>query len=162
MRTFLVILALALAGCAQVAAASVGSDVSGVYLGPDRACRLVLSRFDGSWIKADLSCIAFAGGQSNASVVLYAPRSCWPNTAAIPFVPQAPVDYLTISGYTASVVNVLVGNEAAVINGVGEAQAWTRIAYAPSAAPFSCGDTPPVQVWRDERVCRLTGRLCGN
>lgn len=163
MRSILAIVA-GLLLCSLSFAQGIPSAASGLYLTPDRVCRVVFQRYQVSWIRADLTCLEFSGALSNAASVLYAPGegSCWTSGAAIPFNPQSPADYVAFTGSTESVVNTLVGNQAAVVNGGGSAQVWTRIAYAPSAAPFSCGDSPPAQAWRDERVCRLTGRLCGN
>lgn len=82
------------------------------------------------------------------TVPLYRP----PTTS--PYSPAVLIGSITI--------NALGANPSIVLN--GEHGAWTRaVAYngangcdvdAPPAAP------PPK--WRDERVCRLTGRLCGD
>lgn len=168
MRTFLTILALALAGCSQSAMAQgIPSSASGVYLAPDKVCRLILARTAVDYIRADLSCLSFGGAATAATWQLYAPgdSACWPDTVAIPIDPRQidATEYVALRSYSGSVLNVLSGGPAAVVNGGGDEQSWTRIVLLPSPYPYAgCSATPPAQAWRDERVCRLTGRLCGN
>lgn len=121
--------------------ADVASTASGVYLGPDRVCRLVLARFSNpAWLDAQLSCVQFDGQVTVSRPLLYAPEpnSCWGSGAAIPFNPQFPVDFLSLRSSNASTLTVAVGNQAAVVNNGGDVQVWTRIASAPSYAPFTC------------------------
>lgn len=127
--------------------ADVASTASGVYLGPDRACRLVLARFSNpAWLDAQLSCVQFDGQVTATRSLLYAPQpnSCWGSGAAIPFDRQFPVDYLSLRNSNESTLTVAVGNQATVVNNGGEVQLWTRIASAPSYAPFAC----TTQIWR--------------
>ena len=150
--------------CSLSFAQGIPSAASGVYLTPDRVCRVVFQRYQVSWIRADLTCLEFSGALSNAATVLYAPGegSCWTSGAAIPFNPQSPADYVAFTGSTESVVNTLVGNQAAVVNGGGSAQVWTRIAYVPSPAPYACsggGYQPPDPHYA--RLCRQYGMYCG-
>lgn len=65
MRTILAIAGLLLASLSL--AQGIPSDASGVYLTPDRVCRLVLARYQVSWIRADLTCLEFNGALSNAA-----------------------------------------------------------------------------------------------
>lgn len=123
------------------ALADVASTASGVYLGPDRACRLVLARFSNpAWLDAQLSCVQFDGQVTASRQLLYAPQSgsCWGSGAAIPFNAQSPIDFLSLRSSNESTVTVAVGNQAAVVNNGGDVQVWTRIAYIPSYAPFTC------------------------
>ena len=148
--------------CASVGAQGIPSAASGVYLTPDRVCRLVLARYQVSWIRADLTCLEFSGALSNAATVLYAPGegSCWTSGAAIPFNPQSPVDYVTFPSFTGAVLNALVGNQAAVINGGGVEQIWQRIAIVPSPAPYTCSGSPAPDP-HYARLCRQYGMYCG-
>ena len=161
MRTILAIAGLLLASLSL--AQGIPSDASGVYLTPDRVCRLVLARYQVSWIRADLTCLEFNGALSNAATVLYAPGdgSCWPSGAAIPFNPQSPVDYVTFPSFTGAVLNSLVGNQAAVVNGGGVEQIWQRIAILPSPAPYTCGVSSPLPNPHYARHCRNYGMYCG-
>jgi len=159
MRTLIAIAAMLL--CVSASAAQIPSSVSGIYLGQDRVCRVVLSRFQGSWIKFDLSCIGFDGMPSFAAPVLYAPGECWPDNAAVPFNPQSPTDYLALRGYTTGTMTVLVGTQDGVSNGYGSQQTWTRITVLPSADPFSCAGAPTPQPYYP-RLCREFGMYCGN
>lgn len=161
MRTLIAIVALFL--CATVSAAGIPSSASGVYLTPDRVCRVVFQRYQVSWIRADLTCLEFNGALSNAATVLYAPGegSCWPDGAAIPFNPQSPVDYVTFPSFTGAVINALVGNQAAVINGGGVEQIWQRIAIVPSPAPYTCSGGSPPHDPHYARLCRQYGLYCG-
>lgn len=121
--------------------ADVASTASGVYLAPDRVCRLVLARFsDPAWLDAQLTCVEFGGRVTATRQLLYAPQpnSCWTSGSAIPFDRQAPTEFLSLRSSNESTVTVAVGNQAAVVNNGGSVQVWTRIAYVPSYAPFSC------------------------
>lgn len=164
----ILLFALLLAGCAQsVSAQGIPSSASGVYLTPDKVCRLILARANVDYIKADLSCLSYGGAATAASYQLYAPgdAACWPDSVAIPIDPQQidATEYVALRGYAGSVLNALSGNPAAVVNGIGTEQSWTRIVLLPSPYPYAgCSASPPAQTWRDERVCRLTGRLCGS
>lgn len=149
--------------CSLSFAQGIPSASSGVYLTPDRVCRVVFQRYQVSWLKADLTCLEFSGALSNAATVLYAPEagSCWPDTAAIPFNPQSPVDYVTFRSATANSLGVQVGNQAAVVNGVGQNQAWQLIAPVASPAPYTCGASLPVLNPHYARHCRNLGMYCG-
>jgi hypothetical protein len=164
------ILFLAMLFCATAHADPIPSAASGVYVAPDKVCRVVFARHEVSWLRAELTCMAWSGDRTSMIYRLYAPGAgaCWPQSVAVPFNANAPVDYVAFVHYfdqDAGALGALVGNEAEVINGDGSAQKWVRVATLPSPAPYTCGDVPPAatppQVWRDERVCRLTGRLCG-
>ena len=160
MRKFLAIVA-GLLLCSLAHAQGIPSAASGVYLTPDRVCRVVLARYQVSWIRADLTCLEFNGALSNAATVLYAPGegSCWPDTAAIPFNPQSPVDYVTLRSFGGNSLAVQIGNQAAVINGNGQNQAWSLIAPVASPAPYSCGSSGTSQHYA--RLCRQYGLYCG-
>ncbi len=164
----IVVMCLMLFGCSQtVSAQGIPSSASGVYLAPDKVCRLVLARAAVDYIKADLSCLSYSGAATAASWQLYAPgdSACWPDSVAIPIDPRQidTTEYVALRGYAGSTLNVLSGGPAAVVNGGGDEQSWTRIVLLPSPYPYvGCSASPPAQTWRDERVCRLTGRLCGN
>lgn len=163
MRSFLAALITLLTSC-TASAQGIPSAASGVYLTPDRVCRVVFARYQVSWIRADLTCLEFNGALSNAATVLYAPGegSCWTSGAAIPFNPQSPADYVAFTSSTESVVNVLVGNQAAVVNGGGSAQVWTRIAYVPSPAPYTCAGGIVAPDPHYARLCRQFGMYCGS
>ena len=147
--------------CASVGAQGIPSAASGVYLTTDRVCRVVFQRYQVSWLKADLTCLEFGGALSNAAVTLYAPGegSCWTDGAAIPFNPQSPVDYVTFPSFTGAVINALVGNQAAVINGGGTEQIWQRIAIVASPSPYTCGSSGTSPHYA--RLCRQYGLYCG-
>lgn len=159
----IILFMLLLSGCAQsVSAQGIPSAASGVYLTTDRVCRVVFQRYQVSWLKADLTCLEFGGALSNAATILYAPEagSCWPDTVAIPFNPQSPVDYVTFRSAAANSLGVQVGNQAAVVNGVGQNQAWQLIAPVASPAPYTCaGASNPAQHYA--RLCRQYGIYCG-
>ena len=162
MRSILAIVA-GLLLCSLSFAQGIPSAASGLYLTPDRVCRVVFQRWQVSWLRADLTCLEFSGALSNAASVLYAPGegSCWPDTAAIPFNPQSPVDYVTFQSFTGAVINALVGNQAAVVNGGGVEQIWQRIAIVPSPAPYTCGVSSPLPTPHYARHCRNLGMYCG-
>jgi hypothetical protein len=138
------ILALMLATGVRASPASgpIDSTASGVYLGSDRVCRIVLSRYQSLWITADVSCLGFGGGYTVSLTTLYAPGQCWSNTVAINLRPWAPTEYLALRSYvhqdqTLHIVRSV--DQTQVANGIGTAEAWYRIGYAPSPSPYSCG-----------------------
>ena len=162
MRQFLAIVA-GLLLCSLSFAQGIPSAASGVYLTPDRVCRVVFQRWQVSWLKVDLTCLEFGGMLSNSAQTVYAPEagSCWPDGAAIPFNPQSPVDYVTFPSFTGAVLNSLVGNQAAVVNGGGVEQIWQRIAIVPSPAPYTCSGGSPPPDPHYARLCRQYGMYCG-
>ncbi len=66
MRTLLAIIATLWAATVSASPnpGPLPSDASGVYLGSDRVCRIVLSQFQRAWVQADVRCIGFGGGTS--------------------------------------------------------------------------------------------------
>jgi hypothetical protein len=141
MRSLILFLALLL--CTSASATPIPSDASGVYLGTDRVCRVVLSRYQAQWIQADVACLSFSGAYTVSLTTLYAPGSgaCWPNQLAIDLKPWAPNEYVALRVWDATDQKLLIvrGTDPnAVANGSGITEAWRRIGYAPSLAPFSC------------------------
>lgn len=149
--------------CSLSFAQGIPSASSGVYLTPDRVCRVVFQRYQVSWIRADLTCLEFGGMLSNSAQTVYAPEagSCWPDGSAIPFNPQSPVDYVTFRSASANALAVQVGTQGAVVNGVGTNQAWQLIAPVVSPAPYTCGASLPVLNPHYARHCRNLGIYCG-
>lgn len=156
MRTLIAIVALFL--CATVSAAGIPSSASGVYLTPDRVCRVVFQRYAVSWIQADLVCMQFSGVVSSSLTTLYAPgaNACWPDSVAVQFERPSQVNYVAFHSYTGAVINSLVGNPAAVVNGGGVEQIWQRVAILPSPAPYTCATANPQSI-----ACRYYG-ACGS
>lgn len=150
-RTVLLItiaLALSLFGCAESAVASPGtapidSSASGVYVGSDRVCRVVLARYQTHWVQADIRCLTFSGSQSASLTTIWSPGTC-PQGGALwlnPWPAGAVPEFLSLRAYvdadqTLSIVRG--GNQTAVTNGVGTAETWYRIGFAPSPGPYAC------------------------
>lgn len=136
--------ALPIALCAIAAqAAPIDSTASGVYIAPDRVCRVVLSRYQTLWVQADIRCLNFSGISTASLTTVYAPGSCpqggayWLN----PWPPGQPPEYLSLRSYDpAGTLAVLLGNDPTnVYNGIGSAQTWYRVGAVPSPSPYSCG-----------------------
>ena len=166
MRSLILILVLMF--CTASTAAPIPSAASGIYITPDRVCRVVFSRYQVSWLQAELTCMSFTGAVTSTLSTLYAPGagSCWPAGAAVPFNTQNPTDYVSWVAYfteDAGALGALVGNQAQVVNGDGSAQKWVRVATIESPAPYTCGDTAPSPVTSPHypRLCRLYGQFCG-
>ena len=145
MRSLIMFFALLL--CTAASATPIPSDASGVYMGTDRVCRVVLSRYQAHWIQADVACLEFSGNYTVSLTTLYAPGAgaCWPNTVAINLKPWAPGEYLALRVWDAADQKLLIARGTdpnAVANGFGNVEAWRRIGYAPSLAPFSCSAAP--------------------
>lgn len=154
MRTFLVILALALAGCSQVASAQ-----SGVITGPGGAsqCYVLIDSLPATYscnYRASVACVEGSAGY--VGFVTSDQPLTYPLAIQLRQLPSnAPAGILTINQLPSTAGDHLN----AWLNGVSGS--WVL------SAPFTAGQqcapvVPPAQTWRDERVCRLTGRLCGN
>lgn len=138
----ILLLAITIA-CAMPAHAGVPSEASGIYLGTNRVCRIVLSRYQTQWLQADVACLEFAGGYTVSLTTLYAPGGCWPESMAIDLKPWAHTEYLSLRQYRPSMneLQIVRGTEpGAVASGIGTAESWYRIGYAPSLAPFTCAN----------------------
>ena len=166
MRSLILILALMISTAST--AAPIPSAASGVYITPDRVCRVVFSRFQVSWLLAEMTCMEWSGAVKSSSQTVYAPQagSCWPAGSAVAFNSQAPIDYVSFVHYfdaDAGALGALVGNQAQVVNGDGEGQKWVRVATLESPAPFTCAGSEPVATPSPHypRLCRPHGLFCG-
>lgn len=152
------IVALLLCICTMATAAQIDSTASGVYLGSDRVCRVVLSRQQVSWVQTDITCIKFDGSLSNVREWLYAPNNC-PTGSSIPLDPPHNTEYVSLRSYDAQdqTLQIVRGpDQTDVTNGLGTAEAWYVIGYAPSPSPYSCGPLAqaPIDPHALARFCR--------
>jgi len=143
--------------CATVSAAGIPSSASGVYLTPDRVCRIVFQRYAVSWLQADLTCMQFSGVVSSSLTTLYAPgaNACWPDSVAVQFERPSQVNYAAFRGFNGTALNANVGNPAEVVNGGGTGQSWQRITAVASPDPYTCATANTQSV-----ACRYYG-VCG-
>lgn len=126
-------------------AAPIGSNVSGVYVSPDRVCRLVLYRYQSLWVQSDARCIEFvSGAQTYATSTVWSPGACPTETWAIPldrtagyYGPHLSIRATNNGGESLSVVLGAGPNAAA--SGTGQAQTWFRLEPVQSPSPYSCG-----------------------
>lgn len=161
----LILLSLSSLSLAQ----GIPSAASGIYVTPDRVCRVVFARYQVTSLQADLTCVSFATGALTFTLATLSapePGSCWPAGAAVPFNAQAPVDYVSWVTYwpqDAGALGALVGNQAQVVNGDGNGQKWVRVATIESPAPYTCGAPAPSPVTSPHyaRLCRQHGLFCG-
>lgn len=150
-------------------AQGIPSAASGIYVTPDRVCRVVFQRYQVASLQAELTCMSFSTGAFTSTLsTLYAPGNgnCWPAGAAVPFNAQTPTDYVSWVAYfdqDAGALGALVGNQAQVVNGDGNGQKWVRVATIESPAPYTCGAPAPSPVTSPHypRLCRLYGLYCG-
>ena len=165
MHRFLAFMIFAVAlACAMPASATPGpvdSSASGVYLGSDRVCRIVLSRWMTSWVQVDIRCQQFAGEQTASLTTVYAPNICPQGGAYMlnPWPPEVPREYLSLRSYDTvdQTLQVVKGmDQVAVTNGIGTAEAWYVIGFAPSPSPYTCGGTaqPRIDPHALARFCR--------
>lgn len=137
--------------CSPLTAAPIDSSASGVYLGSDRVCRVVLWRYSAApdgillpwWVQVDLRCIQFDGTWTVSLSTVYAPNNCPQGIAYIlnPWPPGAIRQYLNLRTYDAQdqTLQVVRGTDQnGVANGIGTAEAWYRIGIAESPTPYSC------------------------
>ena len=158
MRNFLAIVA-GLFLCATVSAAGIPSSASGVYLTPDRVCRVVFQRYAVSWLQADLVCMQFSGVVSSSLTTVYAPgaQACWPDSVAVQLERPSQVNYVAWRGFNGTALSANVGNPAEIVNGGGTGQSWQRITAVASPAPYTCASAGHPQ----DPACRYYGQGCG-
>lgn len=135
------IVAALMSSCAR--AAPIPSSASGVYIGPDRVCRVVLSRWATHWVQLDLACVPWVGQPTYSLTTLYAPAACPTETVAWAINPW-PVfvvrEYLSIREILPDRLRVVTGfDPTAVSNGIGTEAEWLLVQPLPSPVPYSCG-----------------------
>ena len=138
---------LLIAASASAAPGPIDSTASGVYVGSDRVCRVVLSRWMTSWVQVEIRCQQFAGDQTASLTTLWAPDACPQGIAYIlnPWPPEMPREYLSLRSYDPvdQTLQIVRGaDQVGVVNGLGLAEAWYRIGFAPSPTPYSCPAAP--------------------
>lgn len=146
MRLMMILLIIASTASAAVPGNPdpIDSSASGVYLGADRVCRIVLYRHQVMWTQVDIRCLHFAGTQTVSLTTVYTNGVCGPLGVAYmlnPWPPEVPREYLNLRSYdgTDQTLQIVRGtDQTAVTNGIGTAEAWYRIGWAPSPAPYSC------------------------
>lgn len=158
MRTIIGIAGLLLASLSL--AQGIPSAASGVYLGSDRVCRLVLSRYQVSWILIDARCLTFDGRATTAVLTRFAPNTCL-NDASFALDPQTQSEFLSLRAMddTGEAINVVIGSTATgATNGIGVVDTWDRIGVIQSPAPFTCGSAAPRT---RPQLCGEFGWFCG-
>lgn len=139
-------IAVLLASCFQSVSASpipgpIASDASGIYVGSDRVCRIVLSKYQSLWVQSDIRCMHFAGGESYSLATIYTGGGC-PSGHAQSLTPYAPNEYLLLQWFSAQdgTLGIVRGtNQTAVTNGIGTAETWFRVGRSPPLVPYYCG-----------------------
>ena len=132
---------------------------SGVITGPGGAsqCYVLLDSLPATYsckYRASVACVEGSAGYVG-NVTSDQPLT-YPLAIQLRQLPSnAPAGMLTINQ-----LPYVAGDRVnAWLNGVSGS--W--VLSAPFTADQQCAPVvPPAQTWRDERVCRLTGRLCGN
>lgn len=140
---FVLISIAALAANAQVPSSAINSTASGTYLGVDRVCRIVLSRWMTNWVQAEIRCQHFAGEQTASLTTVYAPGSCPQDLAYIlnPWPPEVQREYISLRSHDAvnQTLRIIRGSDPnAVSNGVGTSELWYRIGTSSSPVPYNC------------------------
>jgi len=128
------------------------SSISGVYLGPDRACRVELYRAPNpQFTRVETACVLFAGGVTESLTEIYTPGGqCPTSSAAWVFDGYRPAQrgYYSMQAFDAGATLsvVLSTNPTSASNGVGTLQTWQLVQSVTSRAPYSCA-----QPGRDKR-----------
>lgn len=128
------------------------SSISGVYLGPDRACRVELYRSPNpQFTRIETACLLFAGGVTESLTEIYTPGGQCPNSSLGLVFDQYRVaqrGYYSMQAYDLgeTLTAVLSGNQTNASNGVGTLQTWQLVQPITSRAPYSCA-----QPGRDKR-----------
>jgi len=156
MRTLFALIA-GLFLCASAGAQGIPSDASGVYLGNDRVCRIVLSRYQTHWINVDLRCITFAGAATVVNATRYSPGACL-SDGAIQIDGQTGGGFLSLRSYANGSLSVVIDPSSVnASNGVGYSDTWTRVGTIQSPSPYTCGNAAPVR----PQLCGEFGWFCG-
>jgi len=156
MRTLFALIA-GLFLCANAGAQGIPSDASGVYLGNDRACRIVLSRYQTHWINVDLRCITFAGAATVVNATRYSPGACL-SDGAIQIDGQTGGGFVSLRSYANGALSVVIDPSSVnASNGVGHQDNWTRVGTIQSQSPYTCGSPPPTR----PQLCGEFGWFCG-
>ena len=157
MRLMMILMLVATSALAAVPGTPdpIDSSASGVYLGSDRVCRVVLSRYEALWTQVDIRCQHFAGGQSASLTTVWG--NC-PQGGAYNLTPWAPGEYLSLRTFDATdqVLQIVRGaDQIDVNNGLGTAEAWYVIGFAPSPSPYTCATSlPRIDPHAMARFCR--------
>lgn len=120
------------------------SSISGVYLGPDRACRVELYRSPNpQFTRVETACLLFAGGVTESLTEIYTPSGQCPNSSLGLVFDQyrgAQRGYYSMQAYDlgATLSVVLSANQTSASNGVGTLQTWQLVQPVTSRAPYSC------------------------
>jgi hypothetical protein len=137
--------------CTAASAAQIPSAATGVYLGPDRICDIILKRhtsiWDGVsrtwWTQVEFDCRLFSGGERQRSLTtLYAPQDPCQGVDQVawslaPYLPSG--EYLRLIHWQGATMTVVRGTDInAVTNGIGTFETWTFVTALDSPAPYSC------------------------
>lgn len=131
--------------CAPSAhAAPIDSTASGVYLAPDRVCRIVLSRWQTLWTQVEIRCLQFGGAQTASLTTVYTNGVCGPLGVAYmlnPWPPEVQREFINLRSYDPALLTLQVvrgTDQNGVTNGAGTHETWNRIGTAQSQEPYSC------------------------
>lgn len=146
---WLVLAIIALALMSPARAAEIPSSASGVYVTPDRVCRLQLTRLGQDHANVDLLCITDAGlpTWSNSTAFAFGGACIGsPGVAyAFPFSGQDPgAGTVAFDALDSGGLRVRVGPDlAALYSGGGLPQTWLLVRPVTSPAPYTCGRQAP-------------------
>lgn len=128
------------------------SAVNGVYIAPERTCRVEFYRF-GDAVRLDLRCLHHGDGrQSWALHDQYAPDRCPTDSATWAIDPAMPLgvrEHIAIRGYDliGGTLSVVIGiDQTAVANGNGIAQTWHQVESIGSPGPYTCESAQPYRI----------------
>lgn len=135
-------------------AADIPSAASGIYITPDRICRVELARYGQDHINVDLLCIGDATGMptySHSTAFAFAGACVGGAGVAyvFPFSGPAPsAGYVALDVHDISGLHVRVAADPnTLLNGGGTPQVWARLRPITSSAPYTCGQAPRFRVF---------------
>ncbi len=137
---------LMLCACSQGAVAQgIASAASGIYITPDRICRVELARYGQDHINVDLLCIGDATGMptySHTTVFAFA-GSCIAGkgvTSVFQFSGPSPAaGFVAFDVHDLAGLHVRVAPDASTLyNGGGQPQVWPMLRPITSGAPYTC------------------------
>lgn len=141
---------LMLCACSQSAmAAGIASAASGVYITPERICRVELARYGQDHINVDLLCIADASGMpsySHTTVFAFAGSCIAGKGVASVFAfsgPSPAAGFVALDVHDLAGLHVRIAPDAnTLVNGGGQPQVWPMLRPITSSSPYTCPEQP--------------------
>jgi len=144
-----------IAALAAPAWARIPSAASGVYVGSDRTCDVILKRYTGLWdgvlvtwwTQVEFDCRMLAGERTRSLTTLYAPGDPCQGVDQVAWhlAPYRPGGgFVRLLAWSGTSLTVVLGTDQnAVTNGIGRVETWTLAIPLVSPKPYACAAPAP-------------------